>query len=127
MKITSYKTACKFLAKETPSAPKVSHMPKREQEFYIAIHEITTIIKAKNKQANFKPDWADANQRKWRPWFRSITNSKGLFSGFVFAGSGYVWSHTFAFGGSRFALATEEDADFVGKKFIKIWNKILTE
>lgn len=84
----------------------------------IAYRKIKTITKALNE--GWEPDWNDEGQKKWIPSF--YPNSS---SGFVFYDAYCSYSHADAGNGLRLCFKTRALAEYAGKQFIEIWNKIL--
>lgn len=68
-----------------------------------------------------KLDWTNDTQKKWYPWFNNYKPG----SGFRFGDSGFVWADTYATGGARLCVDTQEKAQYLGTQFIDIWNKFL--
>lgn len=64
------------------------------------------------------PDWSNANQRKWTPWFN-------LSSGFGFGVSFYVCDGSDANAGSRLCFESKEKSDFAGTQFIDLYRDFL--
>ena len=65
------------------------------------------------------PDWSNANQKKWWPWFK-------LSSGFGFAYSAYYYDGTITAVGSRLCFENEEKCTYVAKQFIDLYEEFLT-
>ena len=78
---------------------------------------------AKVLKGEWKPDYANENQKKWYAWF--VWDSKK--SAFVFANTRCRWTITYATVGSRLSFPDEETAKHFGTKFIGIINEFLTE
>lgn len=64
------------------------------------------------------PDYTDINQRRWYPYF-------SLSSGFVFYGSYYGFTHTYAFSGFRLCLKEEALSNYAGRTFTKEFKKFM--
>lgn len=111
-RVQSFEDAC-FELGENPEAQYFNSGTPDE----IAYKKLKVICLAINEGTVLS--FANSNQKKWRPWF------KYEGSGFRFYGSSYDDSGTNAYGGSRLMLETEEKSDYVGKKFIQLWNQLL--
>lgn len=86
----------------------------------VALNELFTIAEAWNKADNFVPDFSDATQSKYFPWF---VYDKGA-AGFVFAGTNYTPSDTYAYFGSRLCFKTRNRAIQFGKQFVDLYNQV---
>ena len=65
------------------------------------------------------PNWNDATEYKWYPWF------KYNGSGFGFSDSGYVYSDTYTGLGSRLCFETSEMALYAGQQFEDLYKDYL--
>lgn len=65
-------------------------------------------------------DYCNPNQDKWFPWF---TYRDG---GFVYALAGNSASYSNAYHGVRLAYKTKELAEYAGKQFVDIYQKLLS-
>lgn len=83
----------------------------------IAYRKIKTITQALNEC--WKADWTDENQKKWTPWFRSVS------SGFVFSYSYYLSSSATAGNGSRLCFKSDELATYAGKQFVDLYKEFI--
>lgn len=116
--IRSFTEACKKLKLDpVKSLPKVSHLPKAERPYYLALAKLTIIIHALND--GWVPDWDNGLWDKWRPWF--WMNKPG----FRFVGSLYAGTTANAGSGSRLCLKSKELSDHVGKKFLPLWRDLM--
>ena len=86
----------------------------------VALNELFTIAEAWNKADNFVPDFSDATQSKYFPWF---VYDKGA-AGFVFASTGSTPSITSANFGSRLCFKTRNRAIQFGKQFVDLYNQV---
>lgn len=86
----------------------------------VALNELFTIAEAWNKADNFVPDFSDATQCKYFPWF---VYDKGA-AGFVCASSYYSPSVTDAHFGSRLCFKTRNRAIQFGKQFVDLYNQV---
>lgn len=85
----------------------------------VALNELFTIAEAWNKADNFVPDFSDASQSKYFPWF---VYDKGA-AGFVFA-TAYTATLSFAYFGSRLCFKTRNRAIQFGKQFVGLYNQV---
>lgn len=86
----------------------------------VALNELFTIAEAWNKADNFVPDFSDASQSKYFPWF---VYDKGA-AGFVCASATYAPSLTYASFGSRLCFKTRNRAIQFGKQFVDLYNQV---
>lgn len=86
----------------------------------VALNELFTIAEAWNKADNFVPDFSDASQSKYFPWF---VYDKGA-AGFVFSSASYTPSSTYAYFGSRLCFKTRNRAIQFGKQFVGLCNQV---
>lgn len=86
----------------------------------VALNELFTIAEAWNKADNFVPDFSDASQSKYFPWF---VYDKGA-AGFVCANAYLAATHTYAFIGSRLCFKTRNRAIQFGKQFVGLYNQV---
>ncbi len=88
-----------------------------DSPYVAALKMLCHVAKVVNEE--WKADWNDANQKKWEPVF----SSSG--SGFGFSGSGSVFGRRYSSAGSRLCFKEEARSDFVGKKFLKLFNILI--
>jgi len=88
-----------------------------DSPYIIALKKLLHIRRA--MCPDFKVDWTNSNQRKWRPWFN-------LSSGFGFDDSVYGFTDAHTDCGSRLCLPTEEISDYFGKQFIDLHEILIT-
>ena len=86
----------------------------------VALNELFTIAEAWNKADNFVPDFSDATQSKYFPWF---VYDKGA-AGFVSANTTSTPSYTCASIGSRLCFKTRNRAIQFGKQFVDLYNQV---
>ncbi|TYK39386.1 hypothetical protein ACTMKN_10945 [Bacteroides pyogenes] len=86
----------------------------------VALNELFTIAEAWNKADNFVPDFSDANQYKYYPWF---VYDKGS-AGFVFAHAYSAATQASAYIGSRLCFKTRNRAIQFGKQFVGLYNQV---
>lgn len=86
----------------------------------VALNELFTIAEAWNKADNFVPDFSDATQSKYFPWF---VYDKGA-AGFVYACANNAPSNASAYFGSRLCFKTRNRAIQFGKQFVDLYNQV---
>lgn len=86
----------------------------------VALNELFTIAEAWNKADNFVPDFSDASQSKYFPWF---VYDKGA-AGFVFASTNNTPTYATANFGSRLCFKTRNRAIQFGKQFVGLYNQV---
>lgn len=86
----------------------------------VALNELFTIAEAWNKADNFVPDFSDASQSKYFPWF---VYDKGA-AGFVYASTSHTATYTTASIGSRLCFKTRNRAIQFGKQFVGLYNQV---
>ena len=114
-KVKTYEDACKVLNLPT-TLPDVSIYAKDDRSHAIADFKLIRIIRALNE--GWKPNWRDANEYKWYPFF-------DLSSGFGFSATDCGWTHAYSAGGSRLCLKNEELAKYAGKQFEAIYKDFI--
>nr|DAM03149.1 MAG TPA: hypothetical protein [Caudoviricetes sp.] len=117
--IKTYEDAVK--ATNRPSNPDFSNLPEDLREHFEAHYQIIVIAEALNE--GWKPNWDDDNEPKYIPWFWK--ENEGVSSGFVFYSTYSRYSNAYAAGGVRLCFKTRALAEYAGKQFIDIWNKVL--
>ena len=118
IKINSFEAALEYLGRESNAC--ISGIPYKHEKAMVAMYKLITIAEAWNKADNFVPDYDNANQAKWFPWFK-----KQGTEGFVPASSEYSASYVAASLGSRLCFSTCKRAEQFGKQFIDLWNDLL--
>lgn len=98
----------------------VQDVNPRHIKALVALNELFTIAEAWNKADNFVPDFSDASQYKYYPWF---VYDKGV-AGFVYAYTADTPSHTSAYIGSRLCFKTRNRAIQFGKQFAHLYNQV---
>lgn len=86
----------------------------------VALNELFTIAEAWNKADNFVPDFSDASQTKYFPWF---VYDKGA-AGFVSAFTPNAATTTAANICSRLCFKTRNRAIQFGKQFVGLYNQV---
>lgn len=102
-----------------PETPDFSNVPEDLREYFSAQYQMVVLIEALNE--GWKPNWNNNNEPKYFPWFYK----ESVSSGCVFGGSDCRYSSASAGRGSRLCFKTRELAQYTGKQFIDIWNKII--
>ena len=115
--IKSFEDAVKATGR--PNTPDFSNVPEDLREYFEAQYKMVVISEALNE--GWEPDWDNENEAKYFPWFWK----EAVSSGFVFRDAYYYYSHASAGSGSRLCFKTRALAEYAGKQFIDIWNKIL--
>ena len=83
----------------------------------VAYKKLKVIAKAINQ--GWSPDWSDADQYKYYPYF------KVLSSGFGFSGSDCGYAGTYANVGSRLCFESREKSDYAAAQFIDLYKQFL--
>jgi hypothetical protein len=78
------------------------------------------IINQAINEDGWEPDYGDANQQKWFPYFEKSS------SGLGFRGSDYRYGHANTCVGSRLCLKDQERSNFSGTRFLKYWEAFIT-
>ncbi len=86
----------------------------------VALNELFTIAEAWNKADNFVPNFSDASQYKYFPWF---VYDKGA-AGFGYANTYNAATYTYANIGSRLCFKTRNRAIQFGKQFVDLYNQV---
>lgn len=86
----------------------------------VALNELFTIAEAWNKADNFVPNFSDASQYKYFPWF---VYDKGAAE-FVAAATYNAATVTGANFGSRLCFKTRNRAIQFGKQFVDLYNQV---
>jgi hypothetical protein len=123
IQIESFEHACKITKTDPKKLPVVTGLPKEFRKHLISLYKIMIIIKATNKIAKWKADWADNNQYKYYPYFWISKNKTG--SGFGFSRSGTYCACTDASVGSRLSVGTRDEAIYLGEKFAPLYKDII--
>ena len=121
--IKSFEDAVKVTGR--PNTPDFSNVPEDLREYFEGQYQMVVIAEALNE--SWKPNWGDSNEPKYFAWFwhEDTDNEEGVSSGFVFNGTDYGYSSACAGNGLRLCFKTRVLAEYAGKQFIDIWNKIL--
>jgi hypothetical protein len=121
--IKSFEDACKFCHKD-PNADEYQYNMNADtiDISVVAYKRLAIIARAINTIRNggtrWEPNYTDANEYKYYPWFKY---QSGV--GFSYPGCGYSRTDTSV--GSRLVFKTSEDAIYAGTQFISDYNKYL--
>lgn len=120
-KVTSFLAACKLLKKNPEELPVVKHLDKLHAEALVAQFQLWTIADA--IRDGWVPDYNNTDQQKWYAVFYFIpSKKKGGEPRLAFNRVNY-W-HRSSDVGSRLCFEKSEDAEYFGKKFIKLHEKV---
>mgnify|MGYP000547834526 CR=1 FL=1 len=108
-----------FLNKFDDVTKLISDINPKHIEALIALNKLFTLAEAWNKEDNFIPDFSDANQHKYFPWFKYDEN----IARFVHVSVDYTCKRSARLG-SRICFKTFERAEQFGKQFVDLYNKI---
>lgn len=111
--IKTFEDACKLL-----NIIPESVTTKKDTPDEAAYKQLKIIIEAINK--DWKPDWNNASQRKWFPWFEVLS------SGFGFSYSDCSYGGSDASVGSRLCFESEDKANYAGEQFLELYRVLLT-
>jgi hypothetical protein len=122
-KLKTFESACKIEGVDPKKVlPDFSSYPSQHRKSMIAHAKLVIIVAAANRLANdgktWKPDFDNVNQDKSEIWFY-----KRGSSGFRYLGCA-DWA-TYSSVGSRLCFVSSDVAEYVGKKFIKLYNEYL--
>jgi len=111
--IKTFEDACMELDLNPQAVYFVSATPDE-----IAYKKLKIIIAAINQ--GWTPDWSNASQYKYYPYFEFLS------SGFGFSVAGYCCGGAGATVGSRLCFETREKAIYAGKQFLQLYKDFLT-
>lgn len=121
-KITSFEAACEFMGYPV-KRPDVSGLPEHLGLPNIADYEISVINEALNKEALEKekstkvfPNWNDASQWKYLPWWK-IEATEQVPSGVGVSYDVFVFGHSASHVGSRFLLLNSSLVEYSKDQF----------
>lgn len=119
-KVKDYSHACEILEKNPEAKPDVSMLLEKDQKAFTSLFELTIIIEAQNKLNEWSVDWSNHHQGKYYPWM-DVEEDKSKVSGF---GLSYYDDDTTLSGtiiGSRLVVGTSEEAEYIGREFIALY------
>jgi hypothetical protein len=108
----SYEDACEELG-EQPTTDWGDATPDE-----VAYKKLKTIAKALNE--GWAADYNDGDQKKWIPYFYTLSSS-----GFAFGDAAYGCSYPAAGGAARLCFKDEKTARYAGKQFLKLWEEFI--
>jgi len=111
-RIKTYEDACAELGISFLTEKEFSTSGLKGDE--IILRKIKTITEALNE--GWKPDWTNADQYKYYPWFRMSSG------GFVFYAASYAYSLAYAGDASRLCFKSSELAEYAGKQFLQLYS-----
>jgi hypothetical protein len=120
-KVSSFLDACKRLKIDPKKLPVVKHLPKLHAEALIAQYQLWVIAQA--IRGKWVPDYNNGGQYKYYAVFYfEPSKKKGGLPTLVFDHVDDWYSYSYV--GSRLCFETREDAEYFGKKFIKLHQKV---
>ena len=93
---------------------KISYNSSPDLEAYMKLRIICAAL-----NEGWEADFSDFAQEKWFPWF--CINNEEL----VFANAYNAWSYSYSYVRVRLAYKTKELAEYAGKQFVDIYQKLL--
>jgi len=125
--IKTFEDACKQTGVNPNDLPGVENIPDRHKDAVTSIYKLFIITEAINNDEpgveEFKPDFNNTSQRKWRPWFEGGA-ADGSGSGFRFYVSTCRWTNSFTYGGARLCFKDEERSDYAGQQFTDLYKSV---
>lgn len=120
-KIKSYEDACKAIGIDPEHLPEVSNLPEDLAQYIVDCYRLAVVNQAIN--GKWRADYGNHDQRKFYPWF-SIEEDyvPGSGGGFSFLVSHFDLADTRV--GARLAYETREQADYAGKTFADLYEKV---
>lgn len=121
-KIKSYEDACAMEGVDPQKYLPYPDAKTDDDELANLQRMLSLIYKWINKlDGDYKADFNNHNQEKWRCWFEWDSKT----SGFGFGGTSYGHSSTFTFVGARLCNSSSKTAEYVGRTFLPLFRKIL--
>ncbi len=116
-KVTSFLTACKLLNRDPKKLPIVKHLPKLHALATVTQFQLWTIADA--IRGEWVPDYNNEDQEKYfAVFYFKPAAKKGGRPRLVFVSVSRWRRHSDV--GSRLCFETREQAEYFGKKFIKL-------
>jgi hypothetical protein len=113
-RVKSFEDACKVLGiKAADALPKIPPALKHLTKQLTAQAKLFVIAQALNQ--GWLPDWKDANQYKWYPWFK-------MGAGFGFSRSNCDYTHSGSIAGSRLYFKSQG----AGRQFESLYKDFLS-
>jgi hypothetical protein len=123
-KITSYEHACEVLGIKPEDILDVSRVREKDQKAFIDLFKLSIIIEANNKLNEWEIDWEDSNQEKYYPWMWVVKDNERP-SGLGLSYSDCVSTRSGTDVGSRLSVGTENEAEYIGKDFMSLYESWL--
>lgn len=114
--VKSFNDACALLGINT-NLPEVSALPEKHRRAIRANYKLIIIAEALNDR--WVPNWNDANECKYFPWFTVNTAGLGFSTTF------YATTYAYATVGSRLCFKNRDLAIYFGQQFIDLWQEAL--
>lgn len=121
--VKSYEDACRVLGVEPVDEQAMAAAGFRADE--IARRKLETITAALND--GWKPDWNDANQAKYVPWFWIKPRPGQASAGLAYAGADCAPTNAGAYVGSRLCFKNAAVARYAANQFTELYALILVE
>jgi hypothetical protein len=113
--IKTFEDACEALGITNDSCKPIFDVEEDPDE--IAYKKLKVIVKAINQ--GWTPNWTNADQKKWWPYFV-------LSSGFGFSYSDFIFDYPNTSVGSRLCFESKEKSDYAAKQFLDLYQQFLT-
>ena len=114
------KVLCDIFGRDTLEPFNYDELEENEKQVLAAFSRLRR--KVKEKFPDWKPDWTNKNQKKWRVWFEYRAGV-----GLVVADTNYDLTSTYSFCGSRLCFPSSNEAIEFAKENIEDYNIILTQ
>lgn len=118
-RVKSYEDACAVKGSTPLTIDDFRQFPEEQREYLFAVHKDDVINEVLNEE--WVPDWSDDDQYKYYPYFYWDEKAAGG-SGFSYYDFSYGRSDSHV--GSRHVYKSRELAEYAGKQFIDIYNKL---
>jgi hypothetical protein len=116
-KIKTFEEACKLKGISPLALPEVSMLPAEHQKALIAVYKLYIITEALNE--GWKPNWNDASEWKYFPYFLVKSNAKNP-GGTGLSCNDYCFD-LYSAVGSRLCFKSSDLAKYAGTKFAKLY------
>lgn len=119
--IKTFEDACKAIGVNPEHLPEVGNLPSDLGEYIVNMYKLSIINQAINGE--WRANFGDWDQEKWFPWFRiKEGHVSGSAGGFSFVACHDVFTGTDV--GARLAYETEEQAEYAGRTFTDLYEKV---
>ncbi len=119
--IKTFEDACNAVGINPEHLPEVGNLPQDLGEYIVNMYKLSVINQAINGQ--WRADYGNHDQLEWFPWFKIKKNHvSGSAGGFSFFDCSYALTLTSV--GARLAYETEEQAEYAGKTFTDLYEKV---